>query len=95
MNLTSALPRCARNSGSNGQMGYDESYCFDLQAARVGACAGVNLLTACLVLSALLSTFVVKLRLEATMGRIAAVFAGPCTRSHNNRVCRATGSIEV
>ena len=59
-----------------GTPSYDGGHCFDLTAARVGACLGVCLMLAALVVVALLATFVIKLRLEPTMARVAAVFTG-------------------
>lgn len=47
-----------------------------MMGARLGACAGINLMTACLMVSVLLSSYIVKFRLEPMMGRVAAVFAG-------------------
>lgn len=55
---------------------YDDTNCFSLLLARIGVCLGICLMVAGVVVIALLSTYVIKLRLEPTMARVAAVFAG-------------------
>lgn len=60
---------------------YHAANCLSLTAARIGACLGVGLMVASVVVVALLGTYVIKLRLEPTMARVAAVFAGTATAS--------------
>lgn len=55
---------------------YDDTNCFSLVLVRLGACLGICLMLAGLVMIALLSTYVIKLRIEPTMARVAAVFSG-------------------
>lgn len=55
---------------------YDDTNCFSLVLARLGACLGICLMLASLVMIALLSSYVIKLRLEPTVARVAAVFSG-------------------
>jgi uncharacterized membrane protein YgcG len=60
---------------------YHAANCLSLTIARIGACLGVGLMVASVVVVTLLGTYVIKLRLEPTMARVAAVFAGTATAS--------------
>lgn len=62
-----------------GTPAYHTANCLSLTIARVGACLGVCLMLASVVVVALLGTYVIKLRLEPTMARVSAVFAGAST----------------
>lgn len=62
-----------------GTPAYHAANCLSLTVARVGACLGVCLMLASVVVVALLGTYVIKLRLEPTMARVSAVFAGAAT----------------
>ena len=65
--------RCEQGTGD-----YNPSKCFNLQAARVGVLAGINLMVATIVVASLLSFYVIKMRMEPTMARISAIFSGGC-----------------
>jgi len=60
----------------SGTPAYDGANCLSLTLARVGACLGVCLMLVSVVIIALLGTYAIKLRLEPTMARVSAVFAG-------------------
>lgn len=62
-----------------GTPAYHAVNCISLTVARVGACLGVGLMVASVVVVALLGTYVIKLRYEPTMARVSAVFAGTAT----------------
>ncbi len=60
----------------SGTPAYDGANCLSLTLARAGACLGVCLMLVSVVIIALLGTYAIKLRLEPTMARFSAVFAG-------------------